>query len=123
MQRWLAPWRAVTGAGPAGLGIPFVDYARGDGRVVGPGAQAQWVADVIDDQTPWVRDYRGLWGLDTEDYFGGERAPSGPRYERNGSIRTAWANPLGWAGLLKVPPVTRIWPPCSASGSRASSTG
>jgi hypothetical protein len=104
MQRWLAPWRAVTGAGPAGLGIPFVDYARGDGRVVGPGAQAQWVADVIDDQTPWVRDYRGLWGLDTEDYFGGERAPSGPRYERNGSIRTAWANPLGWAGLLKVPP-------------------
>src|SRR5262249_9980832 len=53
---------------------------------------------------PWVRAYRGLWGLDTEDRFGGERAPAGPRYERDGSVRIAWANPLGWAGLLKVPP-------------------
>ena len=58
----------------------------------------------IDDQTPWVRDYRGLWGLDTRDRFGGERAPSGPRYERDGTVRTSWANPLGWAGLQKVSP-------------------
>ena len=56
----------------------------------------------IDDETPWVRDFRGLWGLDTEDRFGGERAPAGPRYERDGSIRPSWGNPLGWAGLQKV---------------------
>ena len=59
---------------------------------------------LIDDETPWVRDYRGLWGLDTRDRFGGERAPSGPRYERDGAVRVSWANPLGWAGLQKVSP-------------------
>ncbi len=103
VQRRLAPWRHYTGS-PAGLGIPFVDYARGDGLAIGPGQQAQWTPVLIDDETPWVRDYRGLWGLDTRDRFGGERAPSGPRYERDGSVRVPWANPLGWAGLLKVPP-------------------
>jgi thiol:disulfide interchange protein len=81
-----------------------VDYARGDGKAVGPGQPSSWDPVLIDDDTSWVRDYRGLWGLDTEDFFGGERAPSGPRYERDGSIRAPWANPLGWAGLLKVPP-------------------
>ena len=59
---------------------------------------------LIDDDTPWVRDYRGLWGLDTRDRFGGERAPAGPRYERDGTVRPSWSNPLGWAGLQKVPP-------------------
>jgi hypothetical protein len=103
LQRLLAPWRDETRPA-AGFGIPFVDYARGDGKAIGPGHGAQWTATLIDDETPWVRDYRGLWGLDTKDRFGGERAPSGPRYERNGSVRPAWANPLGWAGLLKVPP-------------------
>ncbi len=103
LQRVVAPWRQQTSGAP-GLGIPFVDYARGDGLAVGPGQQTQWTASLIDDQTPWVRDYRGLWGIDTEDAFGGERAPSGPRYERDGSVRRAWSNPLGWAGLLKVAP-------------------
>ncbi len=103
LQRLLAPWRHYTGS-PAGLGIPFVDYARGDGVAIGPGHDAQWAPALIDDETPWVRDYRGLWGLDTRDRFGGERAPSGPRYERDGSVRVSWANPLGWAGLLKVSP-------------------
>ncbi len=102
VRRALAPWREDTGL--AGLGIPFVDYARGDGKVIGPGQPTRWTATVIDDDTPWVHDYRGLWGLDTEDRFGGERAPSGPRYERDGAIRRAWANPLGWAGLQKVSP-------------------
>ncbi len=106
LQRLLAPWRHYTGAAP-GFGIPFVDYARGDGTTIGPGHEAQWTPVVIGDETPWVRDYRGLWGLDTRDRFGGERAPSGPRYEREGSVRTAWSNPLGWAGLLKVPPTER----------------
>jgi hypothetical protein len=103
LQRLLAPWRDQTRTA-AGFGIPFVDYARGDGVVIGPGHDRLWTPTLIDDETPWVRDYRGLWGLDTEDRFGGERAPSGPRYERDGSVRRAWANPRGWAGLLKVPP-------------------
>ncbi len=102
-QQLLAPWRHYTGT-PAGLGIPFVDYARGDGIAIGPGHDASWSPVLIGDDTPWVRDYRGLWGLDTRDRFGGERAPSGPRYERDGSVRSSWANPLGWAGLLKIPP-------------------
>jgi len=38
-----------------------------------------------------------------DDPFGGERAPAGPRYERNGTIRPSWADPVGWAGLDKVP--------------------
>ena len=103
LQRLLAPWRHYTGT-PLGLGLPFLDYARGDGVAIGPGHDAQWTPVLIDDETPWVRDYRGLWGLDTGDRFGGERAPSGPRYERDGSVRASWANPLGWAGLLKVAP-------------------
>lgn len=103
MQRFVAPWRDQTRPG-RGLGIPFIDYARGDGKTVGPGQPEGWAANLIDDETPWVRDYRGLWGLDTEDHFGGERAPAGPRYERDGTVRPAWADPVGWAGLLKVPP-------------------
>jgi hypothetical protein len=103
LQRLLAPWRHYTGS-PLGLGLPFLDYARGDGVAIGPEHEVQWSPVLIDDETPWVRDYRGLWGLDTGDRFGGERAPSGPRYERDGSVRASWANPLGWAGLLKVAP-------------------
>ncbi len=103
VQSILAPWRDQTRPA-AGFGIPFVDYARGDGKAIGLGGDADWTPVPIDDETPWVRDFRGLWGLDTKDRFGGERAPSGPRYERDGSIRFSWANPLGWAGLQKVAP-------------------
>ncbi|MBV9003804.1 MAG: hypothetical protein JO181_04035 [Solirubrobacterales bacterium] len=106
LQRLVAPWRHYTGSTP-GLGIPFVDYARGDGVAIGPGCEHEWTPSLIDDETPWIRDYRGLWGLDTRDRFGGERAPSGPRYERDGSVRVSWSNPLGWAGLLKIPPTDR----------------
>ncbi len=84
--------------------LPFLDYARGDGVTIGPGHPRTWDAIVIDDATPWVRDFRGLWGLDTRDVFGGERAPAGPRYERAGSVRFSWADPVGWAGLHKVAP-------------------
>ncbi|HJV12348.1 MAG TPA: hypothetical protein VJ625_00495 [Propionibacteriaceae bacterium] len=88
----------------SGIGLPFIDYRRGDGPSVGPGTEQGWTPVVIDDDTPWVREYRGLWGYDTRDPFGGERAPAGPRYERNGSIRRAWDRPVAWAGLDKVPP-------------------
>ncbi|GAA1960640.1 hypothetical protein [Catenulispora subtropica] len=87
-----------------GFGIPFIDYARGDGVRVGPGQDREWQAVLIDDHTPWVRGFRGLWGVDTRDWAGGERAPAGPRYERDGTVRFSWADPLGWAGLHKVAP-------------------
>ncbi|MFD0776223.1 NPP1 family protein, partial [Streptomonospora algeriensis] len=87
-----------------GIGVPFVDYARGDGARVGPGGDREWTAHTIDDETPWVRGFRGLWGRDTGDFFEGERAPSGPRYERDGTVRWSWADPLAWVGLQKVSP-------------------
>ena len=98
----LLPWtRAYSGTA---FGLPFIDYHRGDGPGVGPGEGKEWCPVLIDDQTPWVRDYRGLWGLDTGDPFGGERAPAGPRYERDGSVRLSWSDPVGWAGLDKEAP-------------------
>ncbi len=95
------PW--TRGRPRLGVGIPYVDYKRGDGRVIGPGSANSWTPVFIDDTTDWVRDYRGLWGLDTEDPFGGERAPGGPRYERNQQIRASWGNPASWVGLDSVP--------------------
>ena len=88
------------------LSIPFIDYARGDGVVIGEGGAA-WDAVPIGDATPWVHGYRGLWGLDTRDRFGGERAPAGPRYTRSGTVRQSWNDPLGFLGLTKVPPPGR----------------
>ncbi|MDT0305266.1 hypothetical protein [Streptomonospora wellingtoniae] len=90
-----------------GIGVPFVDYARGDGVRVGPGGDREWAAHTIDDETPWVRGFRGLWGRDTGDFFDGERAPSGPRYERDGTVRWSWADPLAWVGLQKVSPTDK----------------
>lgn len=102
LAKILTPWaRAAQGSG---LGIPYIDYARGDGIAVGPGADRAWTPVLIDDHTPWVRDYRGLWGHDTRDRLGGERGPAGPRYDRDGTVRASWGDPLGWAGLAKVAP-------------------
>lgn len=102
LSRLLLPWtRDHQGTA---FGIPFIDYRRGDGPGVGPGEEREWSPVLVDDTTPWLRDYRGLWGLDTGDPFGGERAPAGPRYERTGSVRLCWSDPVGWAGLDKEPP-------------------
>jgi hypothetical protein len=87
--------------------VPFIDYARGDGRSFGPGQDAEWTAVTIDDETPWVSGYRGLFGLDTYDRLAGERAPAGPKFRRDGSVRQSWYDPLGWAGLAKVAPPFR----------------
>ena len=86
------------------LSIPFVDYARGDGHSIGPGQTEPWTPILISDADGWVDGYRGLWGLDTWDPLGGERAPSGPKYNRDGSVRLSWRDPLAWAGLDKVLP-------------------
>jgi hypothetical protein len=48
--------------------------------------------------------YRGLWGLYAHDPIAGEDAPAGPLYNRDGTMRRSWYDPLGWAGLDKVPP-------------------
>lgn len=106
-------WRDVLGQGsydPAAQGdhlpwsIPFVDYARGDGVRIGPGQSHGWSPVVIDGTESWVADYRGLWGLETRDPLGGERAPAGPKFERDGRVRRSWSDVLGFAGMDKVIP-------------------
>lgn len=85
------------------ISVPFVEYARGDGIAVGPGQTAGWDLILMPDEG-WVERYRGLWGLDTRDPFPAERAPTGPKFNHNGTIRQSWHDPLGWSGLGKVAP-------------------
>ena len=88
--------------------IPFVDYARGDGLSVGEGGDRAWDEPrLLDGPIPdWVSGYRGLWGLYARDPFEGEDAPAGPMYNRDKTVARAWYDPVGWAGLDKVPPPT-----------------
>jgi hypothetical protein len=88
--------------------IPFVDYARGDGLTVGEGGDRAWdTPRLLDHPIPdWVSGYRGLWGLYARDPFEGEDAPAGPMYNRDKTVARAWYDPVGWAGLDKVPPPT-----------------
>ena len=85
-----------------------MDYARGDGLSVGERGDRTWDEPrLISDPPPdWVSGYRGLWGLYARDPFEGEDAPAGPMYNRDKSINRAWYDPVGWAGLDKVPPPT-----------------
>jgi len=82
--------------------IPFVDYARGDGKSIGPQQSIHWEARIMGTETPWAFAYRGLWGLYANDPIAGENAPAGPVYNRKGDVRLRWYDPLGWAGLDKV---------------------
>jgi hypothetical protein len=86
--------------------VPFVDYGRGDGLSLGPGQDKEWDEPRLLGPTPtWALNYRGLWGLYARDPIFGEDAPAGPLYNRDGTVRRAWYDPLGWAGLDKVPPL------------------
>jgi hypothetical protein len=85
--------------------VPFVDYARGDGFGVGPGENRQWSEPELLEPTPdWAAQYRGLWGFYARDLLSGEDAPAGPIYNRDGTPRRSWYDPLGWSGLDKVTP-------------------
>jgi hypothetical protein len=88
--------------------VPFVDYARGDGLTIGPGQEKEWSPPrLLDNPIPdWAFNFRGLWGLYTRDPFEGEDAPAGPMYNRDGSVARPWYDPVGWAGLDKVPTLT-----------------
>ena len=86
------------------LRVPFIDYARGDGVEIGPESERQWTPIILQPDHEWAERYRGLWGYDTRDFLGGERAPGGAKFNRDGSVRQAWSDPLGWSGLDKVPP-------------------
>jgi hypothetical protein len=88
----------------ATLNIPFVDYARGDGKRIGPGQTHTWEAHQVSEDDAWASEYRGLWGLYVQDPIAGENAPGGPIYSSDSGVRQSWFNPLGWAGLDKVAP-------------------
>jgi hypothetical protein len=90
--------------------IPFVDYARGDGKSLGYGQSHVWDNPILlDSNEGWVEGYPGLWGLYARDPVSGENAPAGPSYNQDGTIRLAWHHPVGWAGLDKIlPPPNEI---------------
>jgi hypothetical protein len=103
LQRSWARLTGQEGKGGTPFRIPFVDFARGDGLAIGPGGDKPWTPVVIDESTPWVSQYRGLWGLFARDPLSGENAPGGPMYNRDGTPRSSWFDPLGFAGLDKTP--------------------
>lgn len=108
---WNKFWTQTLGQQPADpFHIPFVDYARGDGMKIGPGHSRNWAAIRVDESVPWISHYRGLWGLFARDPISGENAPAGPMYNRDGSPRGSWYDPLGFAGLDKVPPPPNVLP-------------
>jgi hypothetical protein len=102
INRAVLPW--TRDRAQAGVGIPYIDYSRGDGVSIGPGQEREWHPVLVDETTPWLLHYRGLWGNDTEDPLGGERGPAGPRYERSTVVRASWGDPVGWSGLRKIAP-------------------
>ncbi len=105
LQRWTRTWLRIKdqekerGLGPA-LGVPFVDSATGDGREI-----SEWSLRHLDENRPCFGDFAGLWGLDPGDRAAGERGPSGPKFDRDGSARFSWVDPVGFCGLHgDVPP-------------------
>ena len=81
-----------------------------------------WSPVLMDESTPWVSQYRGLWGLFARDPISGENAPAGPMYNRDGSPRGSWYDPLGFAGLDKVPPPPQMQQMLAANCAQALST-
>lgn len=108
---WARGGEAVSNAAFNVFRVPFVDYARGDGFSVGAGGDSAWAEPHLLDPAPaWATQYRGLWGLYARDPIAGENAPAGPMYNRDGTVRRSWYDPLGWAGLDKEPPPNQALP-------------
>jgi len=73
-----------------------------------PGADAWAAAESL--ERPWFTAYAGLWGAYPSYHrlnrlhptlfraAGGNIAPAGPKFNRNGTVRLAWRDPLGYAG-------------------------
>ncbi len=105
-------WASTLGQGAnsesieneARLIMPYIDYARGDGLCIGPGREKSWAPILLTEDMGWAEQYRGLWGMDTRDRFNGERGPAGPKFNRDGTVRVSWYDPLGFVGLDKVAP-------------------
>jgi hypothetical protein len=109
IRSWNKLWTETLGQPAIGtIHIPFVDFARGDGLRLGTGGHEPWSPVLIDESTPWVSQFRGLWGLFARDPISGENAPAGPMYNRDGTPRGSWYDPLGFAGLDKVPPPPQL---------------
>ena len=121
LQSWNNFWTETLGQ-PAvnAFHVPFVDYARGDGLRIGPDGPQAWSPVLIDESTAWVSQYRGLWGLFARDPISGENAPAGPMYNRDGTPRGSWYDPLGFAGLDKVPPPPQALQMLSANCQKVS---
>ena len=101
-RRRLLPWTAEPSRGA--FAIPFVDYARGDGCCDRSRPRADLAAGARSATTPrGCATTAGCGGSTRTTTFGGERAPAGPRYERTGTVRRSWTDPLGWVGLDGVP--------------------
>jgi hypothetical protein len=95
-----------TGGRDRRFAVAFVDYARGDGPVMGPATDQGFDLRLAEEQ-PALLEYAGLWGRYSQDFFRGEDAPAGPRFEADGGIRLSWYDPVGWASLHGIPPSTR----------------
>jgi hypothetical protein len=115
-KRAAALWRRFLGEDQAArqdlehlFKIPFVDYARGDGKSIGPDQDHEWAEPILISPEPsWVSDYRGLWGLWARDPVMGENAPGGPKFGRFGGVRQAWHDPIGWSALSAQSPPNRV---------------
>lgn len=99
LRLWQEPERAFDV-----FRVPFIDYARGDGLKIGTGEEKTWQPYLLDELTGWAAGYRGLWGWYANDPIAGENAPAGPVYNRDGSVRRSWCDPVGWCGLDRVSP-------------------
>src|SRR5699024_6494731 len=96
-----------------GIGVPFVDYARGDGAELGPGGDRDRNAAPVDDETPGLRGYRRPGGRATGAVSAAGRPPAAPPDDPAGATRPAraaaparrsWSAPLAVVGLQQAAP-------------------
>ena len=77
------------------LGIPFIDYRRGDGPGVGPGEAKKWRPVPRRRPDALAAGLPGLVGTGHPRPVRRRARLAGPRYERDGSVRLCWSRPGG----------------------------